>query len=64
MYIDNVHRVNRITTARLVNEIESWGVSRSDADTLVSDLLERSSEAIAAAREDTPRRYQTKSFGQ
>ena len=54
MYIDNVHRVNRITTARLVNEIESWGVSRSDADALVSDLLERSSEAIAAAREDTP----------
>jgi serine/threonine-protein kinase HipA len=54
MYIDNVHRVNRVTTARLVNEIESWGVSRSDADALVSDLLERSSKAIAAAREDTP----------
>jgi serine/threonine-protein kinase HipA len=54
MFIDNVHRVNRVTAARLVNEIESWGVSRSDADALVGDLLERSSEVIAAAREDTP----------
>jgi serine/threonine-protein kinase HipA len=54
MYIDNVHRVNRVNSACLVNEIESWGVSRSDADALVSDILERSSEAIAAAREDTP----------
>ena len=54
MYVDNVHRVDRVTTARLVNEIESWGVSRSGADALVSDLLEGSGDAIAAARDDTP----------
>jgi serine/threonine-protein kinase HipA len=55
MYIDNVRRVNRVTAARLTNEIESWDVSQSDADILVNELLDRSSDAIDAARADTPR---------
>jgi len=54
MYIDDVRGVDRVTAPRLVNEVVSWGVSRSEADALVGDLLERSGDVIARARDETP----------
>ncbi|MGA2837867.1 MAG: HipA domain-containing protein [Acidimicrobiales bacterium] len=53
LFIDNEHRTNRVTAARLSNEIEAWGMSHSDAETIVGDLLKRSGDAIAAARDET-----------
>lgn len=53
MYIDNVHRVNRVTALRIVNEAVRWGMARRHAADVVADLLARSPEAIDAARDET-----------
>lgn len=53
MHIDNVHRTNRVTAARLVNEAASWGVARDRAASIVSELLENAPEAIARASDET-----------
>ncbi len=41
MYIDNVHRTNRVTADRIVNEAARWGLSRRPAAEIVADILER-----------------------
>jgi hypothetical protein len=53
MYIDNVHRTNRVTATRLANEAIRWGLSRERSVAIIDDVLERSPDAIAAAREET-----------
>jgi len=53
MYIDNVHRTNRVTTNRIVNEAARWGISRGIASDIISDLLDRVPQAAEAAREET-----------
>jgi serine/threonine-protein kinase HipA len=54
MYIDNVHRTNRVTVERIVNEATGWGVGRERVTATVEDLLAKAPEAMAAAREETP----------
>ena len=53
MYIDNVHRIDKVTVARILNEAESWGMSRNRAAEVVNDLVARAPEAIDAARAET-----------
>jgi serine/threonine-protein kinase HipA len=53
LYIDNVHRTNRVTAKRLVNEGLRWGISRNRAAEITNDLLARAPEAIDAARQET-----------
>ncbi len=52
MYIDNIHRANRLTVERIVNEAVRWGMSRERATEVVVDLLERAPAAIAASRDE------------
>lgn len=54
MYIDNVHRTNRVTADRIVNEATRWGLSRRRACEVLTDFLERVSAAVTAAATDTP----------
>lgn len=53
MYIDNIHRTNRLTIERIVNEAVRWGMSRNRATEVVVDLLEGAPAAIAASRNET-----------
>jgi serine/threonine-protein kinase HipA len=53
MYVDNVHRTDKVTAERIVNEATAWGLSRSNATGIVDDLLARAPEAMAAARDET-----------
>jgi len=53
MYIDNIHRTNRLTGERIVNEAVRWGMSRDRATEVVVDLLEGAPAAIAASRDQT-----------
>ncbi len=54
MYIDNVHRTDRVTSDRLLNEAVSWGLSRARASEIVSDLLARIPDAVERAERETP----------
>ena len=57
MHIDNVHRTNRVTAARLVNEAASWGIPRNRAREVIDELLANAPNAIeraADATEDLP----------
>lgn len=54
MYIDNVHRTNRVTADRLVNEAARWGLSKRRASEVITDLLQRVPAAVAAATAETP----------
>ncbi|HEY1739644.1 MAG TPA: type II toxin-antitoxin system HipA family toxin [Acidimicrobiia bacterium] len=54
MHIDNVHRTNRVTAARILNEAEAWGMSRRRAGATVRDILDRLPAAVEAARDETP----------
>lgn len=54
MYIDNVHRTNRVTFERLINEAATWGLSRTKAAETVNDLLARIPEAVKRAESETP----------
>jgi serine/threonine-protein kinase HipA len=54
MYIDDVRRTTRVTTARIVNEASSWGMGRTRAAAIVDDLLTRVPAAVAEARAATP----------
>ena len=57
MHIDNVHRTNRVTAARLVNEAASWGIPRNRARDVIDELLANAPNAIeraADATEDLP----------
>jgi serine/threonine-protein kinase HipA len=53
MYIDNVHRTNKVTKDRIVNEAARWGMSKRRAAEIVDDLLDRIPDAAEAAREET-----------
>jgi serine/threonine-protein kinase HipA len=53
MYIDNVHRTNRVTADRLVAEATRWGLSKQRASEIVADVLERAPSAIEAAHNET-----------
>jgi serine/threonine-protein kinase HipA len=53
MYIDNVHRTNRVTTERIANEAARWGLGKEPALTIIEDLLAKAPDAIAAAHEET-----------
>jgi serine/threonine-protein kinase HipA len=52
LYIDNVQRTHRVTADRIANEATRWGLSRAHAIAVIADVVDRSSGAIAAARED------------
>ncbi len=54
MYIDNVHRTNRVTAERIANEAASWGLARERAAEIVDDLLTNAPRAIVQARDETP----------
>jgi serine/threonine-protein kinase HipA len=53
MYIDNIHRTNRLTVERIVNEAVRWGMSRDRATEVVVNLLERAPGALSLAGEQT-----------
>ena len=54
MYIDDVHRTNRVTFDRLLNEAATWGLSRTRAADIVTDLLTRLPDAVERAAHETP----------
>jgi serine/threonine-protein kinase HipA len=47
MYLDNVRQIQRVERNRIVNEGESWGLTRTEADRAVSDTIMRVAEALA-----------------
>ena len=53
MYIDNIHRTDRLTVERIVNEAVRWGMSRERATEVVVNLLEKAPSALGLAREET-----------
>jgi len=53
MYIDTVHRTNRVTANRISNEAVRWGISKKHAMSIIDAILERAPAAIAAARDET-----------
>lgn len=55
MYIDDVHRTNRATRTRIVNEAASWGLSRDLAAAIVEEVLASAPDAIARAAGETSR---------
>lgn len=55
MYVDNVHRTNRVTAGRITNEAVGWGFSRARAMAIIDGVLEKAPAAIAAARDETER---------
>jgi serine/threonine-protein kinase HipA len=54
MYIDKVHRTNRVTLDGLLNEAASWGLTRSRSTELVNDIMNALPGAIQRATEETP----------
>ena len=54
MPIDTVQIVDRVTSERITSEASAWGMPQSQAEDVVSDILTRLPEAIAAAQQDTP----------
>lgn len=57
MYIDGVQIMDRVTGARIANEAVSWGVARTRAVEVISDVLDRAAAAVdvaAAETEDAP----------
>jgi serine/threonine-protein kinase HipA len=54
MYIDNVHRTNRVTFERLINEATTWGLSRRRVIEVVRTLLARVPDAVKRAANETP----------
>jgi serine/threonine-protein kinase HipA len=53
MYIDNIHRTDRLTAGRIVNEAVRWGMSRDRSTEVVVNLLEKAPGALGLAREET-----------
>ena len=54
MYIDDVRRTDRVTTARILNEASSWGMPRRTASEVIDDLLGKVPEAAGRALAETP----------
>ena len=53
MYIDNLHRTNRITVDRIANEAVRWGMMRDRAEAIITELLDRAPSAIDSASSET-----------
>jgi serine/threonine-protein kinase HipA len=53
MYVDDVHRTDRVTTDRIVNEATRWGMARDRAATIVNELVDAAPAAISAALDET-----------
>ena len=53
MDIDNIHRTNRLTAERIVNEAVRWGMSRDRATEVVVKLLEKAPAALGLAHQET-----------
>jgi serine/threonine-protein kinase HipA len=53
MYVDDVRRTDRVTTARILNEASSWGMARRTASDIVSDLLAKVPGAVQRALAET-----------
>ena len=53
MYIDNVHRTNKVTTDRIINEAARWGISNRRAAQIIDDLLDQIPDSVEAARLET-----------
>ncbi|MBI1846920.1 MAG: HipA domain-containing protein [Candidatus Rokubacteria bacterium] len=53
MYIDAVHRTDRVTADRIINEAARWGLSRRHASDLITDIFDRTPAAALAARDET-----------
>jgi serine/threonine-protein kinase HipA len=49
MYVDSVQKADRVTADRIVNEATRWGMTRSSAEEIVADSLDRLPAAISAA---------------
>ncbi len=54
MFIDNVHKTHRVTSAHLINEAAAWGLSRRRAESVLASLLAAAPQALRAAQEATP----------
>jgi len=52
MYVDDVHRTNRVTKQRLINEGASWRLPRQRCEEIVTDILDRAPDSIVAARDE------------
>jgi serine/threonine-protein kinase HipA len=53
MFVDDVHRTDRVTTDRIVNEAARWGMARDRAATIVNELVDAAPAAISAALDET-----------
>ena len=53
MHIDTIHRTDRLTVERIVNEAVRWGMSRDRSTEVVVNLLEKAPGALRLAREET-----------
>jgi serine/threonine-protein kinase HipA len=53
MYVDDVHRTDRVTTDRIVNEATRWGMPLDRAATIVNELVDAAPAAISAALDET-----------
>lgn len=49
MYVDTVQNADRVTPERTVNEATRWGIRRTRADEIVSNVLDRLPDAVEAA---------------
>lgn len=54
MPIDNVHRTNRVTVERILDEAATWGLSRARANDIVGELLAAIPKAAERAADETP----------
>jgi serine/threonine-protein kinase HipA len=54
MFVDNVHRTDRVTGARIIIEAESWPMPRRRAEQVVREVIEKVPTAAAAAAAVTP----------
>jgi len=53
MYIDDVQKMDRVTSERIISEAVAWGLSKNRAAQIVNDLLHKVPGAIVAARDET-----------
>lgn len=52
MWVDGIHRIDRVVTSRILREVASWGVTPAHAGSVVEDLLDRFPSAFEKAREE------------
>ena len=54
MFIDSVHRIDRVTNERIVNEATRWGMDRSHATRVVQDVVHGVAAAVQKACDEVP----------